>query len=204
MNGSIYLIKNEVNNKMYIGQTIQPVEKRFKQHLKLLETNEKQAISKAIKSIGKDKFSYEVLDTGIENYETLNKLEEFYIKQYNTLSPFGYNLCPGGQKWRRVSVFTKDDENKIISMYEKGMSTRGIGELYSVSPSTISGVLRRNNIKIRAKNHKLPDRTSKLTLEIMEELYVQKGMKMKDIAEELNVNVRTVNRAKRLYNLQRI
>src|SRR5699024_11954771 len=61
MNGSIYLIKNEVNNKMYIGQTIQPVEKRFKQHLKLLKTNEKQAISKAIKSIGKDKFSYEIL-----------------------------------------------------------------------------------------------------------------------------------------------
>ena len=29
MNGSIYLIKNEVNNKMYIGQTIQPVEKKI-------------------------------------------------------------------------------------------------------------------------------------------------------------------------------
>lgn len=204
MNGSIYLIKNEVNDKMYIGQTIQPVEKRFKQHLKLLKSSEKQAIHKAIKSIGKDRFSYEILATGIESYEKLNELEEFYIKQYNTLSPFGYNLCPGGRKWRRTSAFSKDDENEIISMYEKGMSTREIGKLYSVSHHSILGVLHRNNVKTRSKNHKLPDRTSKITLEIMEELYVQKGMKMKDIAEELNVNVRTVNRAKRRYNLQRI
>lgn len=204
MDGSIYLIKNAVNSKIYIGQTVQPVEKRFKQHLKLSKSNEKQAISKAIKSIGKDEFSYEVLATGIKNYETLNELEEFYIKKYNTLSPCGYNLCPGGQKWRRVSVFTTNDEIEIISMYKKGMSVREIGGFYSVSHSSILDVLRRNNIQARAKNHKLPDRTSKLTLEIMEDLYVQKGMKMKDIAEELNINVRTVNRAKRLYNLQRI
>ena len=69
MNGSIYLIKNSINNKVYIGQTTQSVEKRFKQHLKLLKTNEKQVISKAIKGIGKENFSYATLKTGIETYE---------------------------------------------------------------------------------------------------------------------------------------
>lgn len=30
--GSIYKITNTINNKVYIGQTIKPVEKRFQQH----------------------------------------------------------------------------------------------------------------------------------------------------------------------------
>ena len=32
MLGHIYKITNIVNNKIYIGQTIQPIEKRFIQH----------------------------------------------------------------------------------------------------------------------------------------------------------------------------
>ena len=37
----------------------------------------------------------------------------------------------------------------------------------------------------------------------MIDLYINKRMKMKDIAELLNVNVKTVNLAKRRYNLSR-
>ena len=38
----------------------------------------------------------------------------------------------------------------------------------------------------------------------MEDLYLNKRMKMKDIAQLLNVDVRTVNRAKNRYSLERI
>ena len=65
MNGSIYLIKNDVNDKVYIGQTIQQVETRFKQHLRLNKSNKRQAIFKAIESIGKEHFSYVVLESNI-------------------------------------------------------------------------------------------------------------------------------------------
>src|SRR5690606_36999056 len=129
---------------------------------------------------------------------------EFYVAKYNSIVPNGYNLCPGGQKWRRITDFSQEEESEIIKLYEDGKSTRKIGEMYSVSHKTILRVLERNNIPVRAKTHKLPDRTSKLTREVMEELYVKRNMKMKDIAELMNVNVRTVNRAKNQYNLQRI
>ena len=204
MNGSIYLIKNSKNNKVYIGQTIQDVEKRFKQHLKLLKTNKNQAISNAIKSIGKENFSYETLITGITTYEELNELEELYIQKYNSIVPNGYNLCPGGQKWRRTPEFTKEQEIEVVEKYQSGMSARKVAELYGVSHHTVLDVLKGEGIKSRPKTVKLPDRTSKLTKEIMEDLYVNKGMRMKDIAELLNVNVRTVNRAKNRYNLERI
>ena len=117
MNGSIYLIKNSKNNKVYIGQTTQGAETRFKQHLKLQKSNEKQAISKAIKSIGKENFSYETLITGITTYEELNELEELYIQKYNSMVPNGYNLCPGGQKWRRTPKFTKEQEIEVVEKY---------------------------------------------------------------------------------------
>lgn len=42
MNGSVYLIKNSANGKVYVGQTIQPVERRFKQHLKLPKASQTQ------------------------------------------------------------------------------------------------------------------------------------------------------------------
>lgn len=32
--GYIYIIKNKINEKVYIGQTLRSVEERFKQHMK--------------------------------------------------------------------------------------------------------------------------------------------------------------------------
>ena len=39
MNGSIYMIYNDINDKKYIGQTTRNVEDRFKQHLRLCKSN---------------------------------------------------------------------------------------------------------------------------------------------------------------------
>lgn len=97
MNGEIYILKNKINNKVYIGQTTQGSKVRFKQHLKLLKSNQTQLIHKAIKKYGKENFYYEVLYENIDNYEQLNKLEEECILKYNSLTPNGYNMCPGGQ-----------------------------------------------------------------------------------------------------------
>lgn len=56
MNGSIYMIYNDINDKKYIGQTTSNVEDRFKQHLRLCKSNACQIIYKAIKSMVKINF----------------------------------------------------------------------------------------------------------------------------------------------------
>lgn len=204
MNGSIYIIRNSINSKVYIGQTIQSVENRFKQHIRLQKTNKNQAISKAIKALGKENFSYEVLESNIGSYSELNRLEELYIKKYNSLSPKGYNLCPGGQKWRRKPELEEAQINEIISKYNSGMSTREIAEIYKTTHNTIIAELKKHGIERRERNVNLPNKTSKLTKEIMIDLYINKNMRIKDIAELMNVNVRTINRAKNRYGLKRI
>lgn len=202
MNGSIYLIKNTINNKIYIGQTTQSVDNRFKQHLKLLKSNEKQAIYKAIKKHGKNNFTCITLKTGITNYKELNKLEIEYIKQYNSMIPSGYNLCPGGQKWRRKCDISEKDKKNICELYANLASSRDISSRYQVSHHTILKILHDNNITMRDKANNLPNRSSKINKEILIKMYIDKKMKIRLIAKILNVNEKTISRAVKRYNLK--
>lgn len=91
---SIYIIKNKINDKVYVGQAINP-HRRFIQHLcngnRLLDN---YPIHLAINKYGKDNFYCEILESNVENY---NEREKYWIKYYNSLSPNGYNILPGGE-----------------------------------------------------------------------------------------------------------
>lgn len=66
MKGSIYKITNLINGKVYIGQTTQPIEKRFKSHCY------KDGCTKlynAMKKYGKSNFSIELLESKELNSE---------------------------------------------------------------------------------------------------------------------------------------
>lgn len=97
----IYKITNIINNKSYIGQSIN-IEKRIKEHF--WKANCQKDISfnsilhQAIRKYGENNFKWEVLEEcSIEN---IDKLEQDYIQKYNTISPNGYNILLGGQKIR--------------------------------------------------------------------------------------------------------
>lgn len=87
----IYLIRNRINGKGYIGQTILDFDTRWSGHL-----YGKQAIDHAIRKYGADSFEHCILAMA-ETLDQLNTLEEYYIKEQNTLAPNGYNLLPGGR-----------------------------------------------------------------------------------------------------------
>lgn len=203
MNGSIYVIKNKINSKVYVGQTIQGTEERFKQHLKLLKTNEKQLIHKAIKKYGKDAFYCETLISGVETFEELNKLEEYFILEYNSVVPNGYNLCYGGSQSRKLSNhLSNDDEMKIVELYKKGYSTRKIESETGVSRRKVSIVLKKHGQNMRDKACNLPDRSSKVSKEILLELYIKRSKTPKEIANLLGVSYRTINRRISTYGLR--
>ncbi|MEX3713480.1 GIY-YIG nuclease family protein [Cytobacillus horneckiae] len=203
MKGKIYAIHNNINNKLYVGQTVQNIKARFNQHMNL-KGSSNQLIYRAIDKYGRDNFYYEVLEDNINSYEKLNEREEYWIENLGTLTPGGYNLCPGGQKWRREPVFSEKDAINIIEDYKNGLSVRKIAENYGVNHKTVSGLLHNNEIELRNKTCKLPDKTSTLNEETMIELYIHKKMLIKDIAKYLNVSEKTVQRAKKRYQLVRI
>ena len=94
--GYIYKITNKVDNKIYVGQTLQDCELRWKQHLK--KRSNCRYLSSAIKKYGADNFEFKLVCITFDN--KLNEMEIKYIEQYNSLAPNGYNLRLGGNSGR--------------------------------------------------------------------------------------------------------
>ena len=107
----IYKITNRVNNKVYIGQTTQPLYKRWWRHC---HNGKKSVIGSAIAKYGKENFTIEVIDTGT-SLEELNEKEIYWINHYNSISPNGYNIAGGG----RNHIVT-DALRKRLSEVHKG------------------------------------------------------------------------------------
>lgn len=104
----IYKITNIINNKVYIGQSIN-IEKRVKEHFYKVQCSKdisfNSILHQAIRKYGAENFTWEVL---IEcSIEDIDKLEQKYIQEYNSIAPNGYNILIGGQKTRAIPCFCK-------------------------------------------------------------------------------------------------
>ena len=108
--GEVYKIINTVTNKCYIGQTrthrlnhgkYRPFGYlgRLRDHISEANSNKKNQsryLNSAILKYGSDKFICEKLLTcGLDE---LDMYESYYIQEFNTKFPNGYNLTNGGQK----------------------------------------------------------------------------------------------------------
>ncbi len=102
----IYKISNLINDKIYIGQTIETLSKRWRRHTwKSTIKRNAMAITNAIIKYGVENFMIEEIDSA-ENIEELNMKEEYYIKYYDCISPKGYNIKNGGDN-KKLSEETK-------------------------------------------------------------------------------------------------
>lgn len=120
--GSIYLIRNLINDKVYVGQTRQKIETRFSYHRSMLraEKHDNDYLQKAWNKYGEKSFEFSILEDGIESQENLNQKEIYYISEYAATDRLhGYNLREGGN----ASKFSQD-AIKSISMAQKKRFTR--------------------------------------------------------------------------------
>ncbi len=102
MNGDIYCITSP-SGKKYIGQAVKLLKNgkkwgymsRWKDHIRdSMNKNYCRLLNNAIKKYGPDNFTVELIKECSIN--ELNYYECYYIKEFNTLSPNGYNLTTGG------------------------------------------------------------------------------------------------------------
>jgi group I intron endonuclease len=107
--GYIYLVRNRESGKVYVGQTIRPVEIRWKAHLYSAKYGAETYLAVAIRKYGPDSFTVETLAT-CADLDTLNKLEHYFIKYvFQSTNPLlGYNLNGGGD-----SLGSFSDETKV-------------------------------------------------------------------------------------------
>lgn len=107
----IYRIRNKINNKVYIGQTVQTLNNRKTQH-KHDSLRAKYPINFAIAKYGFDNFTFEIIHECKTLFD-LNQMEKFYIWVYGSTNPkFGYNLQCGGSDNFYISNKTRKNMSK--------------------------------------------------------------------------------------------
>ncbi len=124
--GYIYKIINDVNDKVYIGQTRRTVEERWICHIyDTRNKNDNMIIHKSMNKYGVDKFHPVIVEKIIEDsllklIEKLNEKEKYYISEFNTVRPFGYNISIGGNvlDFNKVAVDQYDLNCNYIDSFD--------------------------------------------------------------------------------------
>ena len=154
----IYKATSKTTNKVYIGQSCQTLEKRISQHLSHAFTKQdpNNHFHNAIRKYGKQDFVFQVIEDGIEDAETLNARERYWINYYDSYHN-GYNSTLGGD-----GSLQRDDKT-IEALFHKGYTTKEICQITGYNRITIYesykvlGLSKENNER---KNEQLSSRCS--------------------------------------------
>lgn len=185
---SVYIIRNTVNEKVYIGQTIQTIEERFKQHLKpsVHKQRGNYKLYNAMRKYGKENFYVELLEENISADE-IDAKEIQYIEEYDSFFN-GYNSTKGGDG---KTISKIDDVELFKELYLKGAEIETLAMIFNVNKVTV----RRTACSLG-----MPKRVFKVTKE-----YLIKNIRKtnKKMAKELNVDEETITRAIKRYGIRR-
>ena len=130
----IYCIKNDVNDKLYIGKTIYTIEHRFKEHIRdayNYKCNSK--LHRAILKYGKEHFYIVLLEECSE--EEASDKEKYYIQLYNSVKN-GYNISYGGEGEPQVNF------DEIEKLFLQGYNFKEIAEYTGHTQKTIASRLK--------------------------------------------------------------
>lgn len=103
----VYKIVNDVNDKIYIGQSINVIA-RWKDHVNSLRRGDSRCtlLQRAWNKYGEEHFYFEILESCSE--EMLDDVETKYIDFYDSRNiNKGYNIEPGGNKNKHLADETK-------------------------------------------------------------------------------------------------
>lgn len=97
----IYKLTNNINNKIYVGQTTNSLEKRFSWHCAPSALKNNMLISKAINKYGRESFKTEILEECL-SIDQMNKREVYWIRHLDSgNNKVGYNIKLGGFNFLR-------------------------------------------------------------------------------------------------------
>ena len=148
MKKAIYKITNKQNKKCYIGQSSNPHRRwiAHKSHAKTQSYKKNTLLWNDMKDFGIENFELQILGW----YENYNEMEKYFIQKYNTLTPNGYNILPGGLKppyhygeSHPNSIYNQQTIDNIIDdLLSKKYTQKEIENKYHVSQQLVTSINR--------------------------------------------------------------
>ncbi len=191
--GRIYIIRNKINNKIYIGQTTVSIKLRFQNHLSAARRGKDYILGKAIRKYGEKNFSIELIEECL--IKELNDKEKYWISFFNsTNNKIGYNISIGGNV---THVKKTIDNSKVIELFNSGIPAFKIAKILHVGVSRITNLLKSLNIKYGIDLQK----TDSTTVNQICILYL-KGYGTMDICRRFDIGKGTVRNILRKHNIK--
>lgn len=147
--GIIYKVTQIKSGKLYVGQSVMTLDRRWKKHLEDSRSGRgvknEASLHKAIRKYGAAVFTIEQIDTGVCNL-TLESKERLWIAKLGTLSPAGYNLLLGGGSGGSNPKPCTVDGKKFRSV---GEAVAYVAESRGIGLEAAKMRLRKNRLDVR-------------------------------------------------------
>jgi len=205
----IYLIRNKVNGKAYVGQTKQRFIKRFFHHVWKLRkgTHDNKWLQSAFNKYGEDSFEFVVKEIIVGDSEFYNDEEIRIIKEYRSKG-ICYNLSDGGDgahgvKPSQEQIRKLAEINKALNTGKKASeeTKRKMSETrkayYKEHPKTHESIMK----SVAGRRQGLicgEYKTQKITPEIVQQIQelLMLGWAQKDVARKFGITQTNVSAIK--------
>lgn len=110
MKSGIYLIKNTVNGKGYVGRSVNLRSRRVTHRYSAFRKEYNYPLYRAMRKYGEEAFSFEVLEYADGE---LHVLEQAWIERLGTRAPYGYNVGPTNNGWTSEMAKARDEAIRL-------------------------------------------------------------------------------------------
>lgn len=140
----IYQITNKINKKIYVGKTLDSIEKRWKEHCfdYKKEHNEKRPLYAAMNKYGVENFEISLIEE--VSLEEINEKEVQWIEILGSFKN-GYNATKGGDGKHYA------DYDLIFKLFQEGKSNKEIKNITHYDTSTITKALELKGITAKER-----------------------------------------------------
>jgi group I intron endonuclease len=153
----VYMARNTINNKMYIGKTVGTLKQRQSKHYRdVFQHNSQTHFHRALRKYGKDAFNWSIIQI-CENEQELKKAEIHLIDKFETFQN-GYNMTLGGDGSMGYGLF--GDKNPF---YNKHHTPETLARLSDIGKQNISAHFKTGKENIMFGKHLTDDHKQALS-----------------------------------------